>query len=115
MQHSEDYGRSAKSFIAHLTALCCGVEAPDDRQLYLAIPRWLDGAVDVARPDDIPARGRLTVLDVQAAAPEDDYPDLVRRWAQEVWMAYAAHHAKARDWLNTARSHGGRQRPRGTA
>jgi len=26
MQHPEEYGKSAKSYIAHLTARCCGVE-----------------------------------------------------------------------------------------
>jgi hypothetical protein len=37
MQHPEEYGRSAKSYFQHLTALCCGLEHPADVHLYWSI------------------------------------------------------------------------------
>jgi hypothetical protein len=105
MQHTEEYGRSAKSYIAHLTALCCGIEAPGDQRLYWGIPRWLDGPTTRARPNDISFRGVMTVADARACESDHDYPDLVRRWANEVWGAYASLHATARQWLQEVRLH----------
>ena len=104
MQHSEEYGRSAKSFAAHLVGLCCGVEHPTERELYWAIPRWLDGPARVARPADIDSRGSTTIDDVRALTIEADYPELVRRWARDVWAAYTDQHAMAREWLAAVRS-----------
>src|SRR5229473_1940122 len=89
MQHTEEYGRSAKSYMAHLTALCCSVDAPGDQKLYWGIPRWLDGQTTLARPVDIPTRGVMTIADAQASQSDADYADLVRRWARDVWAAYA--------------------------
>jgi hypothetical protein len=80
MQHSEEYGRSAKSFVAHLVGLCCGVEAPGDRELYWAIPRWLDGPARLTRPVDIHHRGGMTIDNVRRPPEEADYPELVRKW-----------------------------------
>src|SRR5437867_11388363 len=34
MQHPEEYGRSPKSYAAHVTALCCGIEHPGNQKLY---------------------------------------------------------------------------------
>src|SRR5260221_14722475 len=70
MQHTEEYGRSAKSYIFHLTALCCGVGASGDQKSYWGIPRLLDGPTTLARPHDISFCGALTVAD---AAPCQDY------------------------------------------
>ena len=107
MQHSEEYGRSVKSFVAHLTALCCGVEAAGDGGLYWQIPRWLDGHVDLARPHDLPHRGSMTIADVRNPAREEEYPELVRRWASDVWQAYGSLHGTAREWLEAVRAHRG--------
>jgi hypothetical protein len=104
MQHAEEYGRSPKSFAAHLTALCCGVEHPADQKLYWAIARWLEGPVALEKPPPITQRGRLTIADVCAAAREDEYADLVRRWAVDVWAAYADQQKLARTWLDTVRA-----------
>ena len=105
MQHSEEYGRSAKSFVAHLTGLCCGVEAPGDTELYWQIPRLLDGRVDLVRPDDLPDRGSMTIADVRNPAREEEYPELVRRWANDVWHANASLNGMARQWLDAVRTH----------
>jgi hypothetical protein len=104
MQHTEEYGRSAKSFVAHLVGLCCGVEASGERELYWAIPRWLDGPAQVTRPADIDARGKSTISDVREPANEADYPELVRKWARNVWSAYAHQHVIARQWLAAVRT-----------
>ena len=103
MQHTEEYGRSAKSYVAHLLGLCCGVES-GERELYWAIPRWLDGAARVTRPPDIEHRGATTIEDVRDPANEAAYPELVRKWARDVWAAYADQHAMAREWLASVRT-----------
>jgi hypothetical protein len=103
MQHTEEYGRSAKSFIAHLVGLCCGVEASAEQELYWAISRWLDGPARVTRPVDIDSRGKTTIDDVREPANEADYPELVRKWARDVWAAYTDQHAMAREWLAAVR------------
>ena len=103
MQHTEEYGQSAKSYIAHLTRLCCAVDAPGDQALYWSVARWLDGTQQLPRPSDLASRGKMTIADIQEVAPEDEYPDLVRQWARDVWTAYADQHANARQWLEMAR------------
>ncbi|SRR6266542_2534710 len=105
MQHPEEYGRSPKSYAAHVTALCCGVEHAGDQKLYWAISRWLDGPAAVEKPPLITRRGSLTIADVYAAAREDAYADLVRRWAGDVWAAYADQQKLARKWLEAVRTH----------
>jgi hypothetical protein len=104
MQHTEEYGKSAKSYVAHLVGLCSGIEAPGERDLYWAIPRWLEGPARVTRPPDLEARGGVTISDVRAPANEADYPELVKRWAQAVWAAYDDQHAAARAWLAAVRT-----------
>jgi hypothetical protein len=104
MQHPEEYGRSAKSYVSHLIALGCGVEHPGDRTLYWAIHRWLDGPARIDKPAVLTARGSMTIADVRR--PEDDlaYPDRVREWAADVWAAYAEQQPLARRWLTEVRS-----------
>jgi hypothetical protein len=104
MQHPEEYGRSPKSYAAHLTALGCGIEHPGDQKLYWAIARWLDRPAAVEKPPLITRRGALTIADVYARAGEDDYADLVRRWAGAVWAAYADQQKLAREWLDAVRN-----------
>ena len=99
MQHPEEYCRSAKSYLAHLTGLCCGVEASGDPRLSRAISRWLDGSTALGRPADISQRGRLTIATVRAPGREEDYAELVRAWAKDVWAAYDAQHGAARQCL----------------
>jgi hypothetical protein len=103
MQHPEEYGRSAKSYAAHLTALCCGVESGGDQKLYWAIARWLDGPAAITKPALLSPRGSLTIADVSAPGSESGYPDLVRRWANDVWAAYADQQQLARTWLGAVR------------
>lgn len=102
MQHPEEYGRSAKSYAAHLTALCCAMESGSDPELYWAIPRWLDGNTAPAKPALLDSRGTATIADVRAADSDTAYAERVRAWARNVWEAYAAQQALARGWLRLA-------------
>ena len=68
MQHVETYCRSAKSYAAHLTRLCCGLEFGGDPEVYAAIQSWLNGASPVAKPSILPSLGRLTIASVIGAA-----------------------------------------------
>ena len=105
MQHPEEYGRSPKSYAAHLTALCCGLEHAGDQKLYWAIARWLDGPAALEKPPLAARRGRLTIADVVAPAREDEYANLVRHWAGDVWAAYVDQQTLARTWLGAVRNH----------
>jgi len=108
MQHPEEYGRSAKSYAAHLLRLCCGAELRGDATTYAAIRRWLDGSSSIVRPEPPATRGTMTIVDV-AGASADRYPDTVRAWASDVWAAYAAQHAVAREWIASAIERGARR------
>jgi hypothetical protein len=102
MQHPDTYGLSAKSYAAHLTRLCCGVEFGGDHRIYRAIPRWLSGRSPVAKPDVPEFRGSLTVASVAASTDTGEYVRLVDAWARDVWSAYAHQHDLARQWIAQA-------------
>ena len=100
MQHPEEYGASAKSYIRHLSALACLIEHPGDQELYWARPaRWRPIPVPT-KPDLIAVRGDMTVADVRAARDDAEYQALVRRWAAVVWAAYESQHRVAREYLS---------------
>jgi hypothetical protein len=99
LQHPDEYGKSSKSYAAHLIGLCCGLEFEGDSRLYWAIGRWLDGPAAPPRPAVPDARGTLTIADVRVASTDDEHAARVRSWARNVWQAYAAQHDLARAWL----------------
>lgn len=102
MQHPEQYGRSPKSYAAHLTRLCCGLEFNADPAVYAAIHRWLDGKVNLTKPALLSARGDLTVLHVHNAENGEAFKRLVKEWAESVWQAYHEQHALAHQWIEAA-------------
>ena len=102
MQHPEKYGVSAKSYAAHLTRLCCGVERGGDPAIYRAINRWLSTNPAIDKPELLAERGRMTTADVAAARGAAEHVRLVREWAAEVWRAYASQHALAHGWIEMA-------------
>lgn len=102
MQHPEEYGVSAKSYIRHLSALGCLLEHPGDVRLYWARPEA--GAAPVPpKPALLAARGDLTVADVRGVRDDLEYQRVVRAWAASVWAAYAPQHALAREYLAAVR------------
>src|SRR5688500_978157 len=51
MQHPDRYGRSAKSFAAHLTGLCAWLEDEQRAQFVnAAVQRWLSGPSPIVKP-----------------------------------------------------------------
>jgi hypothetical protein len=103
MQHPEEYGRSAKSYAAHLLGLCCGVEHPGDPQLYWSIARWLDGPRQPDKPPLLTARGERTIADVVQVSVETAFAAAVREWAASVWRAAGPQQDLARRWLAETR------------
>ena len=102
MQHLDTYCRSAKSYAAHLTRLCCGLEYDGSPAIYAAIQKWLNGRVEIRKPGQLIDRGRMTVADVRVARTAEEHQQRVRVWAEDVWKAYASQHDLARLWLKVA-------------
>lgn len=109
MQHPDRYGRSAKSFAAHLTGLCAWLDKEADAQpVNAAVQRWLSGPSPIEKPQLPPTYGADTVRDLIDADDPVHYGEVVRRWARSTWDAYASLHATARDWIATAAAQQGR-------
>lgn len=102
MQHVETYCVSAKSYAAHLTRLCCGIEYHGDRAVYAALPRWLNGKVDLEKPPILSKRGAMTIADVLTDDDVDAQIKRIREWANVVWSAYHSQHAIAHVWIKAA-------------
>lgn len=102
MQHPEQYGVSAKSYAAHLTRLCCGVERDGAPAIYRAINRWLSANPPLVKPDLLVGRGRLTIADVAGAPDAAEHRRRVREWAAGVWEAYQPQHDLAHRWIEAA-------------
>jgi hypothetical protein len=105
MQHPETYCRSAKSYAAHLTRLCCGLEHDGDPAIYAAIQKWLNGNILLNKPQVLSMRGTLTIADVARSRDGQEYKKQVRAWAESVWAAYATQHNLVRMWLKAAIEH----------
>ena len=105
IQHPDRYCRSAKSYAAHLTRLCCGIEYNGDPAVYAAIQKWLNGNRTLTKPKVLNERGRMTVIDVRAARDAEEHKRLVHEWAESVWQAYSMQHAIAHAWIRAALSH----------
>lgn len=101
MQHPI-YTRSAKSYAAHLTRLCCGLEYNGSQSVYAAIRSWLDGRVKLQKPPAPESVGNITVYHVWEAADAHEHHLRVQTWAQAVWTAYESQHALAHSWIQQA-------------
>jgi hypothetical protein len=103
MQHPDRYGRSAKSFAAHLTGLCAWIDNEATAQtVNAAVQRWLNGPSPIARPAPPPGYGAVTIRDLVDADEPVGYGGALRRWARSTWDAYASLHATALEWIATA-------------
>lgn len=101
MQHPR-YTRSAKSYAAHLTRLCCGLEFNANPAVYAAIRTWLDGQVELQKPAAPESVGTITVAVVSAAQDAENHHKQVKAWAENVWAAYADQHDLVRSWIQQA-------------
>ena len=105
MQHPRRSCKSAKSYAAHLTGLCCGVQYNGAPSVYAALQKWLNGpveAIGIARPTEPDYRGTLTVRYVYDALTEAEFAARVHEWARDVWQAYSSQHELARSWIRKA-------------
>ncbi len=103
MQHPERYGRSAKSFAAHLTGLCAWNDDEAGAQaVNAAVQRWLNGPSPIQKPALPPGYGAITIRELVDADDPVHYADVLRRWARTTWDAYASLHAVAHEWIATA-------------
>ncbi len=102
LQHLETYCHSAKSYAAHLTRLCCGLEYKSDPQVHQAIQHWLNGAAKLEKPEVLSRLGSLTVMDVHGARDPEEQIRRVRAWAANVWEAYRSQHELAHIWIAAA-------------
>lgn len=71
MQHPKDGCKSAKSYAAHLTGLCCGLEYKGSKSVRAALQRWPNGsaeAIGITSPTEPDYRGMLTIRYVYDAA-----------------------------------------------
>ena len=102
MQHIETYCISAKSYAAHLTRLCVGVEHNGDHAYYSALQRWYHGGL--TKPPVLENRGTVTIADIQRVADVQQKVDMIKVWAQHVWAVYANQHDLAHRWIEEALS-----------
>lgn len=102
LQHLPRYCASAKSYAAHLTRLCCGIEFGGSAQVHAALQRWLNGAVSIEKPSILADRGSMTIFDVAAADTDAERAARCEQWVAAVWQAYAPQHALARGWIHSA-------------
>lgn len=100
MQHPDRYGRSAKSFAAHLTGLCAWLENDANAQsVNVAVQRWLSGPSPIEKPPVPPSYGALTIGELVDADDPAKYGEALRKWARSTWDAYHSLHATARAWI----------------
>jgi len=102
LQHLGRYCRSAKSYAAHLTRLCCGLEYAANPTIYAAIRRWLDGRVDLVLPEPPQDLGQVTIASLVPSSTPEEYLAQVQVWAGNVWAAYSLQHDLARQWIQAA-------------
>jgi hypothetical protein len=103
MQHPDRYGRSAKSFAAHLTGLCAWLEDETTAMVTnAAVQRWLNGPSPIVKPELPPTYGAITIRELVDTDDPVRYRELLLRWARSTWDAYASLHATARAWIATS-------------
>lgn len=102
MQHPAAYCRSAKSYAAHLTGLCCCAERGGEPAIQEAVQRWLSGNPALTRPPIPGDRGAITLVEVLEAPYPEGIPEALERWTLAAWEAYADAHELARRWIREA-------------
>jgi len=110
MQHPEPYCHSAKSYAAHLTGLCCGVERGGDPTIHQATQQWLNGRASIEKPKVLNFRGQINIAALRVASSAEEHIKLAHDWAESVWEAYSSQHELARQWVNAALSGNSRTR-----
>ena len=104
LQHPDPYMLSAKSFVAHLTGMCCFMEHGGDRDLLRTLQQWLGGRrEDLEKPELLEDLGELTIAHITETTEGAEHERRVGEWATDIWRAYAIYHDLAQDWIKTAK------------
>jgi CTP:molybdopterin cytidylyltransferase MocA len=103
VQHpGTDDRRQRQSVALHLIGLCHWLEHGIESDRLTAITQRL-ASDDRSWPWLTPPIGYpMTVVDVLVARHGAEHLDLVRRWAETTWVAWAAHHETVRAWAGEA-------------
>jgi hypothetical protein len=103
MQHPDRYGRSAKSFAAHLTGLCAWLEDESTAMATnAAVQRWLNGRSPIDKPTLPATYGAVTIRELVETDDPVRYREALVGWARSTWAAYASLHATAHAWIATS-------------
>ena len=102
LQHPDRYCVSAKSLAAHLTGLAWAIERGGSDAGLRALQRWLNGRVDITKPQVPGFRGTVTIGDLRDVNDRGSYLLAVDGWTRSTWDAYAPLHATARLWIDLA-------------
>jgi len=102
LQHPDRYCISAKSVAAHLTGVAWALEHPGQEGGLRLLQQWLNGRVDLEKPQLPDQRGSLTIADLAAARDAAGYDRALDDWARSTWAAYADLQPVARDWIGRA-------------
>lgn len=108
LQHPEEFMRSGKSFLAHLTGMYAAMEEGDASATNRVVQRWLSGSSVEERWEGPPPgeRGSLTIAHVHAAGDATGHAARVREWATSTWEAWSEYHDLAREWVRRIRGEG---------
>jgi hypothetical protein len=103
LQHPDEYMRSGKSFVAHLTGMCAALEYENALIINQAVQKWLSKNPRIDKPVNLPERrGSLTISHIQSAADAKEHTGRVQEWARDVWGAWSEHHELARELIGEA-------------
>jgi len=102
LQHPDRYCVSAKSLAALLTGLAWAIERGGSDAGLRALQRWLNGRVDITKPQVPGFRGTVTIGDLRDVNDRGSYLRAVDGWPRSTWDAYAPLHATARLWIDLA-------------
>ncbi|MEN6610538.1 MAG: DUF5946 family protein [Methanoregulaceae archaeon] len=108
LQHPDEYCKSPKTLATHLTGLCWFFEYGGDPAVAAALKRWLSGNPSSIAflPSPKALKGTLAISDIHGAEKPEEHVDSVKKWAKEVWEAWADHHDQARNWVEEAKTSG---------
>jgi hypothetical protein len=103
LQHPDRYMRSGKSFAAHLTGMWAALEHEDALAMNRVVQKWLSSNPRIDKPAHLPEhRGELTVSYIHSAPDAEEHVNRVKKWARDVWAAWAEHHDLARQLIDEA-------------
>lgn len=108
LQHPGEYCKSPKTLATHLTGLCWYFDYNGDPAVAAALKKWLSLPPESISllPAPKALKGTVAISDVHGTEKPEDHVESVKKWAKEVWDAWAEHHEVARKWVEEAKAAG---------